>query len=133
MSEIPEDELTWKFVRASGPGGQNVNKVASKAVLGWRYQESAVLGEAAKRRLEQLYPRYVTLDGEVRISSQKYRDQDKNRQDCVEKLHAILVEARKTPTPRRATKPTRGSKLRRLEAKKQRGETKSARRAPREE
>ena len=130
---IPDEELHWKYVRSSGPGGQNVNKVASKAVLAWNYAASPLLTDRAKTRLVAFYPRYITQDGWLQISSQKYRDQERNRDDCLEKLQQILLEARKEPKIRRATRPTRGSKMRRLSEKKLRGETKATRRRPSEE
>jgi ribosome-associated protein len=130
---IPEEELEWKYVRSSGPGGQNVNKVASKAVLAWNFAASPLLSLRAKDRLVAFYPRYIVQDGWLQISSQSYRDQDRNRQDCLDKLQRILAEARKEPKIRRATRPTRGSKMRRLTEKKRRSDTKASRRMPHED
>ena len=130
---IPEEEFEWKYVRSSGPGGQNVNKVSSKAVLVWNHFTSPLLSDRAKRRLATLYPRYVVKDVGLQISSQKYRDQERNRQDCLEKLHEVLLEARTEPKTRRATRPTRGSKMRRLDAKKRRGSVKANRKQPPED
>ena len=80
--QIPESEFAWSFVRASGPGGQNVNKVASKAVLRWDVAHSPSLPEEVKARLRTLQRRRITGEGELVLSSQRYRDQDRNRQDA---------------------------------------------------
>lgn len=130
---MPEEDLTWSFARSGGPGGQNVNKVASKAVLSWDLANSPHVSIGVKERLPRLYPRYVTNDGWVVISSQEHRDQEKNRQACLDKLLGILTDAAKVPKARKKTKPTRGSHRRRLEAKKQRSATKESRRRPTEE
>ena len=130
---IPEEEFEWQFARSGGPGGQNVNKVSSKAVLTWNHFASPLLSDHVKQRIANLFPRYVVDGVGLKISSQEFRDQDRNKQACLEKLQAVLAEARTVPKPRRATRPTRGSKLRRLDAKKKRGDVKANRRQPREE
>lgn len=133
VPEIPEDELSWSYARSGGPGGQNVNKVSSKAILTWDLANSPSVPPRIKDRLARLFPRYVAAEGRVVISSQEHRDQERNRQACRDKLTAILTEAAHEPKPRRATRPSRGSKLRRLAAKKQRSDVKSNRRRPPED
>lgn len=131
--QIPDAELVWKFVRSGGPGGQNVNKVASKAVLLWNLTESPSLPDELKQRIAGKPHRFLSKDGVVVIASQKHRDQDRNRQDCLEKLRALLLQAVARPRIRKATRPTRSSRLARLKTKKHRSAMKSARRLPGEE
>jgi ribosome-associated protein len=130
---IPLEEFQWSFVRAGGPGGQNVNKVASKAVLRWPMETSEHVPLEVKTRVRQLYPSRVTTEGEIVISSQEFRDQDRNRQACLEKLTAILQHASIKPKARKATKPSKGSKLRRLEEKKQQSARKASRRVSKDD
>jgi len=128
--QIPDEEFTWSFARSGGPGGQNVNKVASKAVLRWNVAATAALPSDVKNRLALQQKRFFTLDGELIITSQLTRDQDRNREDCLEKLRAILLQALVVPKPRKKTKPSRGSKRRRLQDKKRRADVKQNRRRP---
>jgi ribosome-associated protein len=130
---VPDSEFEWTYVRSSGPGGQNVNKVASKAVLRWDAKASASLPPAVKARLLKQHGNRFTAEGVLVLTSQRFRDQERNRQDCLEKLNAWLLEAAMPPRPRKATKPSRGSKERRLQAKKQRASTKAQRRRPHDE
>jgi ribosome-associated protein len=130
---IPEGELSWSFVRSGGPGGQNVNKVASKAVLRWRLGENTTLPEEVKARLRGQQRRRITAEGELIVTAQAHRDQERNRQECVEKLQAMVRAALEAPKPRRPTRPTRGSKRRRLAEKRHRSAVKTARQAPAEE
>jgi ribosome-associated protein len=125
---ISEDEFTWTFVRSGGPGGQNVNKVASKAVLRWNVVASPSLPDDIKARLQQQQRRRITGDGDLLITSQRYRDQERNRLDCLEKLSGMLRAAAAAPKTRRKTKPSRGAHERRLAAKKKRAALKAARR-----
>ncbi len=116
--QIPEEELIWSFARSGGPGGQNVNKVASKAILKWGLVASDRVAPYIKRRMKELYPSRVTEDGIVVISSQENRDQARNREACLEKLKQMIITASRIATVRRETKPTLGSKKRRLDEKK---------------
>jgi ribosome-associated protein len=127
---IPENELSWSFARSSGPGGQNVNKVASKAVLRWDIAVNTSIPTEVKNRLAIQQKRYFTVDGGLIITSQLTRDQDRNRQDCLDKLRASLLQALVVPKARKKTRPTRGSKRRRVEEKRRRGAVKQARRRP---
>jgi len=125
---IPDEEFSWSFVRSGGPGGQNVNKVASKAVLRWNVVASPSLPDDIKARLQQQQGRRITVDGDLLLTSQRYRDQERNRLDCLEKLGDILRAAAVKPKVRRKTKPSRGSRERRLAAKKRRSAIKESRR-----
>jgi ribosome-associated protein len=127
---IPEAEFGWSFVRSGGPGGQNVNKVASKAVLRWDVAASPSLPDDVKARLRAQQRRRITTEGEFVLSSQRYRDQERNRQDCLEKLRAFVLQATAMPKVRKKKKPTRASKERRLAEKRHRSGTKTARRRP---
>jgi ribosome-associated protein len=126
--QIPETEFEWSFVRSGGPGGQNVNKVASKAVLRWPLDASPSVPEHVKLRLRARQRKRVTESGELVLTSQRYRDQERNRQDCLDKLRELILEAAFEPKPRRPTKPSRGSKERRLSQKRHRAGVKSGRR-----
>jgi ribosome-associated protein len=127
--QIPDDELAWQFARSGGPGGQNVNKVASKAILHWNVAESSSLPADVKTRLRTLQRHRFTKEGMLVVTGQRFRDQERNRQDCLEKLQAMVLEATIIPKARRATRPTRGSREARLRAKKHRAAIKSKRRA----
>jgi ribosome-associated protein len=130
---IPEHELSWSFARAGGPGGQNVNKVESKAILRWDVPRSAALPDDVKQRLALQQKRFFTQDGGMIITSQRYRDQERNRGDCLDKLRALILQALTVPRKRRPTRPSRGSKLARLENKKRRSAVKRERRRPHED
>jgi ribosome-associated protein len=125
VASIPLAEIEFEFIRSSGPGGQNVNKVASKARLRWRPGER--LAPEVWGRFQRLYPSWTTEAGEIVVSSQKFRDAPKNKAECLEKLRAALEKAGKEPKKRIPTKPTRGSILRRLEDKKRNSERKKER------
>ncbi len=125
--QIPLAEFAWSYVRSGGPGGQNVNKVASKAVLRWPLEASPSLPPEVKMRLRTLQRRRITVEGDLVMSSQRYRDQERNREDCLEKLRDLIREAATVPKARRPSKPTRGSRERRLADKRHRATTRSAR------
>jgi ribosome-associated protein len=125
---IPEEEFSWSFVRSGGPGGQNVNKVASKAVLRWNLMASPSVPEDVKNRLRERLPSRITSEGDLLITSQRYRDQERNRLDCLEKLREMVRAAAVPPKKRRKTKPTRGSRERRLADKRHRASVKASRR-----
>ena len=123
---IDESELHWSFSRSGGPGGQNVNKVNSKATLRWRPPPD-FLPEGAKQRLERLAARYLTVEGEIVLQSQEFRDQSKNIQRCREKLRALVLSAMHAPKPRVPTKPSRAVRQRRLDQKRRNAEKKGSR------
>jgi ribosome-associated protein len=123
---IHEDDIDIAFVRASGPGGQNVNKLATAAQL--RFNTSKiVLPDDARARLIRLAGQRMTKDGVIVIHAQRFRTQERNRADAIDRLTELLRESLVRPTPRRPTKPTFGSKQRRLEGKKRRGDIKARR------
>jgi ribosome-associated protein len=124
---IDEAELEESFVRASGPGGQNVNKVASAVQLRFDVRRSPSLPNAVAIRLMKLAGRRLTDDGVIVIDARQHRTQERNRADARERLAALVAEAAVPPKPRRATRPTLASKTRRLEAKSHRGAVKRMR------
>lgn len=124
---IPLEAITFSYVRSSGPGGQNVNKVSSKAVLRWNLTASA-LPDDAKARFQKRYPSYIAENGDVIITAQKYRDAPKNRENCLEKLRKMVENGLKKPKKRIPTKPTRSAIRRRLDDKAKASEKKARRR-----
>ncbi len=131
--KIPEEELSFTFVRSGGPGGQNVNKVATKAVLRWQVMASASLPEEVRQRFVARYRGRISAEGDLVLTSQRFRDARRNAADCREKLRAMLREAAVPPKRRRATRPTRGSVERRLAAKQRRSQVKRQRQRGAEE
>lgn len=126
---IPEPELRWRFSRSSGPGGQGVNTTDSRVELSWDIGTSVVLTAAQRQRLSTRLANRIT-GGVLTIAASQYRSQLRNREAARDRLGALVADALATRTRRRATRPTRGSKERRLAAKKSRGQTKALRRQP---
>lgn len=124
---IPDEELEWKFIRASGPGGQNVNKVSSAVQMRFLLPLNSSLPAAVKGRLRRLAGQRLNDDGSILIAARSARSQEQNRREAEERLEALIREAMIEPKIRRKTKPTRASKERRIEAKKLRGSTKRQR------
>jgi ribosome-associated protein len=125
---LDEAELEERFVRASGPGGQNVNKLSSAVQLRFDARHSPSLPADVRIRLERLAGRRLTREGVIVIMAQQYRTQERNRQDALDRLVELIREASVAPIPRRPTKPTRGSRERRLAGKKNRSTIKGLRR-----
>lgn len=124
---IDESELKFSFSRASGPGGQNVNKVATAARLRWDVKRSPSLREDVKERLVIISGTRMTTRGVLVIDARRYRSQEKNREDALARLVALVKKAAVRPKKRKTTKPTRESKKRRLDEKRRRSETKRGR------
>ena len=128
--EIPDSELSLSFVRSSGPGGQNVNKVATAVQLRFDLERSAVLPDGVKARLKVLSGRRLNADGSILIIARNHRTQEHNRREAQERLTDLIRRALTVPKPRKATKPTRAARERRLEHKTHQGRTKRLRGRP---
>ncbi len=127
---IPESEYTLSYVRSPGPGGQNVNKVATACELRFSVATSSVLDEDAKRRLRALAGRRLTLDDEIILEAHRHRSREANRRDAVARLEELVARASIVPKVRKATRPGRAAKARRLEGKRLRKNVKRLRSRP---
>ena len=125
---LDEKELGLSFIRASGPGGQNVNKVSTAVQLRFDIRRSPSLSHDVRLRLERLAGRRVSSDGVLVITAQRFASQERNRRDAISRLVALIGEAARPPKTRRPTRPTRASRERRLESKRRHGEVKRGRR-----
>lgn len=128
---IPASEFEWSFARSGGPGGQNVNKVNTKALLRWDLNATESLPADVMERFRKNCRRRITSEGEFLITSQRFRDQAKNVQDCLDKLRDLLAAAAVKPKVRKKTKPSRASKERRLRNKREHADKKKQRKRPR--
>ncbi|MEO8813380.1 MAG: alternative ribosome rescue aminoacyl-tRNA hydrolase ArfB [Caulobacteraceae bacterium] len=127
---LDDNELRFTFIRASGPGGQNVNKVSTAAQLRFDARASPSLPNEVSVRLQKLAGSRLTLDGVIVITAARHRSQDRNRADAVERLVALIARAATPPIKRKPTRPTKAAKERRLETKSRRGDVKSRRGRP---
>ncbi len=126
--DLPRHELHFTFSRSSGPGGQNVNKLNTKATLRWAAEASPSLPGPVRERFLAMYRSKLTRAGELIITSQRFRDAGRNADDCLKKLAKMLAAAARPPTPRRPTRATAGSVARRLEHKRAHARRKKERR-----
>ncbi len=124
---IDESELQWEFVRSGGPGGQNVNKVATAVQLRFDVEGSQSLPPEIKERITRIAGRRMTSDGTLLIKAQRFRSQERNRVDALERLQEIIVEALRKPKRRIRTRPTASSRMQRLESKRKRAAKKGLR------
>ena len=128
--QIPLREFDFDFVRSGGPGGQNVNKVATKAVMKWDVTNSPSLPAGVKERFCRTYSRRIGQDGVFTMTSQRFRDRGRNVADCLNKLRDFVLQVAVPPKPRKKTKPTKGSQQRRLKGKQMQSEKKQRRQPP---
>jgi ribosome-associated protein len=131
--QVPLRELNFSFARSSGPGGQNVNKLNTKATLRWDVQATSCLPEDVKQRFFAQYRRRITKEGQLVLASQRFRDQGRNVADCLEKLRQLILTVALRPKLRKPTKPTKASRTRRLNDKQANARRKQLRRPPRGE
>jgi len=128
--EIPLNEFEFSFARSSGPGGQNVNKVNSKAVLRWNPSKCPHLGIGPRERFLRIFASRLTTEGELVLTSDRFRDQLRNQEDCIQKLKDMLLSVATPPKPRKKTKPSFSSKLKRHESKRKHADKKRSRQKP---
>ena len=124
---IPESELNITFARSSGAGGQNVNKTSTKVIIHWPVGKSAVLTDEEKARVREKLANRINNEDELVLMSEEERSQSQNRELAVARLQELVAQALHVPKKRRPTRPTKGSKLRRIESKKQRSQVKARR------
>lgn len=124
---IPLEALDFSFIRASGPGGQNVNKVASAVQLRFDVSASKAIGSEMRDRLRRAAGQRMTMEGVIIITARRFRSQERNRQDAIDRLTTLLQSVVERPAHRRATRPGRGAREKRLQSKKKRSETKKQR------
>ena len=127
--QVPLREFRFTFARSPGPGGQNVNKVNSKATMHWNVTNTTSLSEAVRERFLKAFHGRINQEGEFFLSSSRFRDQGRNVADCMEKLRGMLTKVAVAERPRKKTKPTAGAKRRRLDAKRRQGDKKKMRRS----
>jgi ribosome-associated protein len=124
---IPLTEFEFSFARSPGPGGQNVNKVNSKAILKWDFEKSTVLSEPVRQRFQAKYGTRISKEGQFQITSHRYRDQGRNVADCLSKLRELILTVLPEPVKRKAPKVSKAAKRRRLDSKRLLSEKKQGR------
>jgi len=125
---IPGNDLQWDFVRASGPGGQHVNKAATAVQLRFDLRQNSTLPPEVRARLQKLAANRINTEGVLIIDARRFRSQDRNRQDALDRLKALVIRAARPPKTRRRTRPPTAARERRLEEKRRRGDRKESRR-----
>ena len=128
--KVPLSEFNFTYSRSQGPGGQNVNKVNTKAMLRWHVSSNTTLPADVKQRFVERYQHRLTNDGDLLVVSQRFRDRARNVSDCLEKLRLLLVDVAVAPTKRKKSKPTKGSQRRRLKHKQEQSQKKQRRKPP---